>query len=388
MKIVDLRSTLVTCNDRLIEISGEHIYYAEEKNMEGHQNLFLLAYNREEHSERVLADYRVTRPDYVMHYFPFEDHILVVMEDGGSEAWLLKLDKHTGKEQRLVQAHFAGSFVDCCALDADHVVLYAKASRRDASLFREYRRHTGFTQAACLYDLEKDCCWSIQDPRICAGARLLPFSGGGERKLLVTQPYGTEEEKRKAYRDRRWVGEHIEDRVWLCTVDEFTEAVEQERPAAPMVRILQSGTDGMVRFAGEDSDSLYFRALYFPTDDQHILSVSKHTGKKQDAAQLNLSPEEADARFLSDNGHFLKLTATENDKVHVKGILNSTIDATYSRELGELISCMDDRYLIFRDTMSDETDSIIFYSIYDIKTGKTQEFEGSCAIQENVLVLV
>ena len=154
-----------------------------------------------------------------------------------------------------------------------------------------------------------------------------------------------------------------------------------------MVRILQSGTDGMVRFAGEDSDSLYFRALYFPTDDQHILSVSKHTGKKQDAAQLNLSPEEADARFLSDGGRFLKLTASGTDKVHVKGILNSTIDATYSRELGELISCIDDRYLIFRDTMSDETDSIIFYSIYDIKTGKTQEFEGSCAIQENVLVL-
>ena len=387
MKIVDLRSTLVTCNDKLIDISGENIYYAEEKNVEGHQNLFLLAYNRETRRERVLADYRVTKPDYVMHYFPFDSHILIVMEDGGSEAWLLKLDKHTGREEQLVQARFAGNFIDCCALDADHVVLYSQASRRDASLFREYRRHTGFSQAAYLYDLQKDCCWSVQDPRICAGARVLPFFGGGEHKLLVMQPYGTEEEKRKAYRDRRWVGDHIEDRIWLCTAEDFTDAVENERPAAPMVRILQAGTSGMVRFAGEDADSLYFRALFFPTDDQHILSVSKHTGAKQDAAQLNLAPEERDARFLSDSGRFYKLTVPEEGQIRVQGILNSTIDAVYNEKLGELVSCVDDRFLVLRNQMSDDTDSLLFYTVYDAKDGKIKEFEGNCTVCGSILVL-
>lgn len=386
MKIVDLRNSLVTCNDKLIEISGDCIRYAEEKNVEGHPNLFVLAYSRSEHSEQVLANYRVTKPNYVMHYFPFEEDLLIVMEDGGSEAWVLKLDKRTGHERSMSRARFVGNFAGCCALDADHVVLYTKASPRDAGLFAAYSRHTGCTQAASLYDLKNNCCWSILDARICAGARLLPYTGSGERKLLVLQPYGTEAEKRKAYRDRRWLGEHIEDTVWNCTMAEFVEAVEAQRPAVPMTRLLQSGTDGMVRFAGEDEDSLYFRALYFPTDDQRILAVSKHTGIKQDAAALNLTPDEADARFVCDSGRFFKLT-TDGSRVRVQGILNSTIDAVYNRQLGELLSCVEDRYLILRDELHDDTDTLVFYYVYDIRNGSVKELDGNCAIQGDVLVV-
>ena len=62
MKVVDLRNIFANCNDQLIEISDNRIYYAEEKNEEGHNSLFLLEYNRITRRERILANYILTGP--------------------------------------------------------------------------------------------------------------------------------------------------------------------------------------------------------------------------------------------------------------------------------------------------------------------------------------
>lgn len=388
MKIVDLRSAFTNSNDVLIQIAGAHIYYAEEKCMEDSRNLFLLDYDRSTRQERVLADFRVTRPGYVMHYFPFPEHILVVMEDGGGEAWLLRVDKATGRDQKMVQARFAGNFADCCALDAGHVVLYSTESPRDATLFREYRRQTGFTRAACLCGLSSGRCWSVQDPRVCAGAGLLPYTGGGEQKLLILQPHGTEEEKRKAYRDRRWLSGSVRDHIWSCALDDFIGAVEAGQPAAPVKPVLQAGTEGMVRFAAQDPSNLYVRALYFPHDDQRILAVNKHTGFIREAARLNLAPGEKDARFVIDpEGRAYKLTAAAPGRARVQGLLNSTADLCFDTGLGQFVTCFDDRFLLLRDEISDETDRIVFYTLVDGRTGRTKNFEGDCAFQGDVLVV-
>ena len=153
VKTADLRRTLLSCNDRLLEIGGEHLYYTRETNAPGCHRLSLLVYSQAAKSSRTLASYLIMKPEYRMHSFAFPDSVLVVMENGDSEAWILKLNKHTGAEEQLSRVRFAGNFAGCCALDADHVVLYSHASRRDASLFLEYRRHTGFGQAASLYEI-------------------------------------------------------------------------------------------------------------------------------------------------------------------------------------------------------------------------------------------
>ena len=45
MTVVDIRSFFTLRNVELIEVNKDFIYYAEEKNEEGHNNLFLLEYN-------------------------------------------------------------------------------------------------------------------------------------------------------------------------------------------------------------------------------------------------------------------------------------------------------------------------------------------------------
>ena len=388
MKIVDLRSNFTSKNDVLIEIAGTHIYYAEEKMIEGERHLFLFDYDRSTRRERTLSDYFVEKPGFVMHYFPFADEILMVMEDGGSEAWLLRLDKSDGQNQKVAQVRFAGSYADCCALDANHVVLYSTENPRDATLFREYKRQTGFTRAACLCSVETGQCWSVQDPRVCGGAGLLPYTGGGEPQLLVLQPRGTEEEKRKAYRDRRWLSGPVTDYIWTCPLEGFIDAVKSGAAKASMQKVLQASTEGLVRFAAQDENALYFRALYFPYDDQRILAVNKHTGLKREAARLNLAPGEKDARFVIDReGRAYKLTALDQRKMHVQGILNSTVDFTYDTIYGQFETCFDDRFLLLRDELGDGEEVYLFYTVCDTKTGKSKNFEGSCAFQGDVLVL-
>ena len=89
MKVVDLRNIFANCNDQLIEISDNRIYYAEEKNEEGHNSLFLLEYNRITKRERILANYILDRPAFVPHFFSFPDIIFMVLEDGSSHIELL-----------------------------------------------------------------------------------------------------------------------------------------------------------------------------------------------------------------------------------------------------------------------------------------------------------
>ena len=55
MVVVDIRNVFAVRNVEIIEINDDFIYYAEEKKEEGHNNLFLLEYNRVSKRERVVT---------------------------------------------------------------------------------------------------------------------------------------------------------------------------------------------------------------------------------------------------------------------------------------------------------------------------------------------
>lgn len=156
MKVVDLRNVFASCSDTLVEVNDHYIYYAEEKQEEGHNNLFLLEYNRDTRRERIISDYFLNSPAFVQHYFSFPDDILIVMESGESEAWILRVDKHTGGEKNLVRLNLIGTFEDCKALDESHVIFYTTENERHRRLFQEYKKRTGFARvvylaAACVF---------------------------------------------------------------------------------------------------------------------------------------------------------------------------------------------------------------------------------------------
>lgn len=390
MKVVDLRNIFERCSDVLIEISDHFIYYAEEKKEEGHNNLFLLEYNRDTRRERIITNYFLSNPTFVQHFFSFPEEIIIVLESGESEAWILRVDKRTGEEKNLAKLNFIGSFADCKALDESHVIVYTVENDRHQRMFQEYKKLTGFARVAYLYDLNDEAYFYIRDPRICNldAADLIPYDINGEMQLLVLQPNGGEEEKEDAYRNIRWVGDNINDNIWLCPLFDFIVSVKAGEEQVPLELILSAGTCGLVRFAGIDEENLYFRAKYFPTGDQRLCAWDKLTCKKAVAAELNLGEDEKSAQFSIDMncGRAYRITDMD-DEFQVDGVLNSDVHATYSKELGDFVACVEDRFVIARYVLADENDSFEFNSIYDAQTGKQQSYECRCIVSGGTVVL-
>ena len=379
MKVVDLRNIFANCNDQLIEISDNRIYYAEEKNEEGHNSLFLLEYNRITKRERILANYILDRPAFVPHFFSFPDVIFMVLEDGSSHIELLSIDKITGEERSAVMLNLVGNFSECAALDENHVILFTEEDETHAELFSEYRRLTGFARVALLFDLEEESYYYLRDPRICNASAndLVTYSLEDDRQLLVLQPHGDEKEKWNCYRNRRWLGDHVNDHVWLCPLFDFIVSAKSGEKRVPLELILSAGTDGLVRYAGMNEEEIYFRVKHFPSNDQRLCAVNKRTGKRQIVAQLNLRSNELDGYFSIDteDGRAYKIV-DQGDCFVATGVLHSNLHAPYSKELGDFITCVEDRFIIAKYVLADETDSFEFHSIYDCLTGEQQSYEG------------
>lgn len=395
MVIEDLRNIFASCQDELIEVSDDFIYYAEEKMEEGHNSLFLLEYNRKTKRERIITNYILQNPSFVHHYYGFPNDILIVMENGDSEVWILRVDKFTGAERNLDRLRLVGAFGGCAALDASHLLFFSVPNERHRLLFRRYQETTGLEKAVCLYDLDEKKPWYVRDPRICGAEAegLIPFDPDGQPRLLLLRPHGDEAEKETCYKNQRWLGDSVCDMVWECPLFDLIVSIKAGEEHTPLELIFSAGTAGLVRYAGMDREHLYFRARYFPTNDQRILSLHQQTGKKQVAAALNLQEGESPAGFLLSTGRkqpfrVYRVTEIENgNRRHVQGTVGSSLNCVYSRELGELEACVDDRYLLARYILADEEVSYEFHSILDSKTGKQQSYEGRCRIWEDTVVL-
>ncbi|WP_416201247.1 MAG: 6-phosphogluconolactonase [Thermocaproicibacter melissae] len=389
MKVVDLRNVFTSCNDELIEITDSLIYYAEEKVEEGHPSLFLLEYNRVMKRERVIANYLLPGPACVQHFFSFPNDIVVVSESGGSEAWVIRVDKRTGEEHDLANLHFIGDFQQCLALDEFHILFFTVSNKQHEHLFRKYEKLTGFSRVVFLYDLKDGKYYYARDPRVCGNlSGFLPFSRCGVPWLLILSPHGSESEKEKCYHNMRWLGDNINDSVWECPLHDFIVSVKNGEERAPLDLLLSAGTAGLVRYAGQDDNYLYFRARYFPTGDQRICACSKRTGRKTVAAKLTLGPDEKPAQFSIDplGGRAYRIT-DEEDAYHVTGVLNSSVDADLPKELGRFVTCVDDRFLIAQYILTDGNDSFEFHSILDTETGTQKSYECRCTVCGDTVVL-
>ena len=92
MTVVDIRSFFTLRNVELIEVNEDFIYYAEEKNEEGHNNLFLLEYNRATRRERVITHYSLEDATFVQHIYSFANSIVLLLENGGNQVWAFRVD--------------------------------------------------------------------------------------------------------------------------------------------------------------------------------------------------------------------------------------------------------------------------------------------------------
>lgn len=61
---------------------------------------------------------------------------------------------------------------------------------------------------------------------------------------------------------------------------DFIVSVKAGEAQTPLELIMRAGTAGLLRYVGMDGGSLYFRAKYYPDNDQRICAYNKLTGQK------------------------------------------------------------------------------------------------------------
>lgn len=390
MVVVDIRNVFAVRNVEVIEISDDFIYYAEEKREEGHNNLFLLEYNRVSKRERVVTHYSLDDPTFVQHLFSFQDCIVLLLENGGSTVWVFRVDKNTGEETARMKIHLIGDFFDCKAVDKSHILLWTTENQEYRELFAKYQEKTGLGRIAYLHDLDTTEKYLVRDALLCrlSGKDMVLYHQEGEKRALLLNPYGDDDHKEKCYKNARWINQPVCDYIWEVKLSSLLSELMEEKDAVSLKKLITADIEGLARYTGMDGNFIYFRARHFPSDSEYICKCDKVTGKIEAAAQLSFDNENCYYHVDAQECKVYRITEWEETCL-VEGTVNSAVIGEYPKKLGEFIGCVEDRFLITRKVMTDEDGHYEFeyHSICDIRKKTEESFECKCVVRKNTLVL-
>ena len=91
MTVVDIRNIFSERNIELFHVDSSYIYYAEEKNTNGKNELFILEYDRSTRHERLITNYTLEDPTFVEHIFFFFFTIILILDIVMNSLWLIDL---------------------------------------------------------------------------------------------------------------------------------------------------------------------------------------------------------------------------------------------------------------------------------------------------------
>ena len=153
-------------------------------------------------------------------------------------------------------------------------------------------------------------------------------------------------------------------------------------------KLVTAGIEGLARYTGMDQKGVYFRARHFSTESECICRCDKATGKVEVLSQLSFDREDCYYHVDVQGCKVYRITEGEETCL-VKGIVNSGVQGEYQKQLGEFVSCVEDRFLITRKVMTDShgNDEFEYHSICDMKKKTEESFECKCVVSKNTLVL-
>ena len=391
MTVVDIRNIFSDRNIELVDVNDSCIYYAEEKNEEGHNNLFILEYNRATRRERLVTNYSLEDPTFVEHIFAFEKTIAVILENGTNSMWLIEIDKQSGTELTRRKVVCTGSFSDCMALDNEHILIYMAPDEANAEMFKKYREVTGSECFCYLYNLKTNKKFFVKNSLIakigCDGIK--PLDVHGEKYLVLLDPFADESIKEHYYKEQRWINADIRDNIWLCNLSELENELENGCTEITKKCIASADIKALVRYIGTEGEKVYFRAKEFRTGLEKLCSYDAFTNSLDVEATLTDPQDNRTVYLIEEKPTKVFCVTKGSTKVYVKGILNSTANLSYDNSLGEFMTCIENRFVVTqRSIYSEESKSIFtYYYIYDSQLDKSESYECKCHVYGDTLVL-
>ena len=391
MTVVDIRNIFSNRNIELFDVNDSFIYYAEEKNEEGHNNLFILEYNRATRRERLVTNYSLEDPTFVEHIFAFEKTIVLILENGTNSMWLIEIDKQSGIELNRRKVVCTGSFSECMAWDSEHLLIYMAPDEANEQMFKKYKEITGCDCLCYLYNLRTNKKFLVKSPMIaklgCDNIKLIEVQG--EKYIVLLDPFGEEEVKEHYYREQRWINADIRDNIWLCNLAEVEEQLENGSEEISKKCIASADIKALVRYIGIRDEKVYFRAKEFRTGTEKLCSYDAFTNSLDVEATLT-DPEDNRTFYLIEEKPVKVFCITKgNTKVYVKGIVSSEADLSYDNSLGEFMTCIENRFVVTqRSIYSEESkNTFTYYYIYDSQLDQSESYECICHVYGDTLVL-
>ena len=211
----------------------------------------------------------------------------------------------------------------------------------------------------------------------------------GKKYLVLLDPFADEEIKKGYYDEQRWINADIRDNIWLCDLEVLERELEAGVESISKKRIVTADIKALARYMGIDGDKMYFRAKEFRTGIEKICSYDVFTNSIAIEAELK-APENGKTVFIIEEKPFSVFSVTQKDyETKVKGIINSNAELSYDNKLGQFISCIDNRYVVTRNTLVDEQtgDYVTSCSIYDSVEDRSESYVCKCMLKGSTLVL-
>lgn len=390
MTVIDIRNIFTDRNIDLIDVNSSYVYYTEEKNEDGHKELFILEYNRSTRKERLVTNYSLEDPAFVKHIFAFEKNILLILENGSSSMWLIEIDKKSGGELNRRKIVCTGAFSACMAVDSSHILIYMAPDQANADVFKKYKEVTGCDCLCYLYNVKTNRKYFVKVPLIarlgCENIKLLSIKD--EQYLILLDPFAEESVKEDYYREQRWINADIRDNIWICRAEEFENEIEAGLEGITKKCIASADIKALVRYMGTDGGRIYFRAKEFRSGMEKIccFDVSSNTL----TVEANLEAPAEDTLYIVEEKPFKTFIVKHGkERTTVTGAVNSQAELSYSSDIGNFITCIESRYVVTSRTVFSEESQRghTYYYIYDPMMDKYESYECSCRIIGNTLVL-
>lgn len=390
MIVVDIRKIFADRNIQLSDVTDGYIYYLEEKNEDGHNNLFILEYDRSSRKERLVANYSLEDPTFVEHMFTFPKSIILILENGSNSLWLIEIDKKTGMEKNRRKVVCTGSFKECTALDPEHLLIYMSPDNANSEVFQKYKEVTGCDCLCYLYDLTSNKKYFVKSSLIaklgCENIKILTVKG--EKYAVLLDPYAEESLKENYYKEQRWIHNDIRDNIWLCSLKELEREIELGKEIITKRCIASADIKALVRYMGMDGNKIYFRAKEFKSGAEKICSYDASMNRL--AVETALHSNDDSIIYIVEEKPFKIFSILEGvKKKYVKGVVNANVELEYDSEMGDFVSCIDERYVITHRTLHSTEDraSFNYCFIYDSQTDKYESYSCNSFVKGNTLIL-
>lgn len=385
MTVIDIRDEFYKRKIEIIEVTDDYIYYAELKSDGGVDSIYILEYSCEDEQERILAYFPFEDEDYFRHYYACDGSLIILFENGGSKAWIVKIDKESGEEVLRKCVPLVGSFAYCVPVDDDNLVIYTTADEETKGLFNRCLETTNSDTIANLYDIQKGYRYFIKDFNTANLMRegVHTFKDNkGNPHMIICEPYTDEKTKESFARQAPMDHTDARDNIWSISKRKFFKGVKTGEEELDLRRVASAGNDGMVRFECISGNNIIFRAKKFSTGEEKFCSMSISSGKVVPVGDIK---RDGVSEYITDSkeGKIFSVSRAQNVYL-LKGEVNSSAEISYPSNVGRLEFCIEDRFIVADKT---ERDGEPVMTIFDSRLKTLDTFQAHCKANGSTLVL-